>query len=428
MSKAARQSIFILIGLLIIVFAFAAVTYLQKQQAETAKISLQKQIEDYQKRETEHILEAKDLQEKLKATEQAKAELEQRLSRVDVDIDSIDATMKKLTEERDQWKKKVDALAEEKDKLAAELEAKEKEGPKIVYKYVEKEPAEEEASAETEEEKPAQKAEVPVQDDSYWAQVLKEKAALEMQLENLKKNMTDNSVEIVELKKKNSDLQLALSDVQNEKESIEREIKYGNDLADTLALELARAKNDRKFLNDRMTKLGDENGNLREQIKGLTSTKIALEKTIVRLQDEKRGIEKKLLETENVIQSRIDEIWEIKESLNKGTPPPRLSQSVGEIELPPIVVAQGDRAQVSLPAPKTPGVGVNGNILSVNEENNFVILDLGEASGVQVGEKLNVYRGAEYVAGLEIIQVRKDICAADIKDRVAKIKVGDAVK
>jgi len=193
-------------------------------------------------------------------------------------------------------------------------------------------------------------------------------------------------------------------------------------------LELARAKNDRKFLGDRNTKLGDENGNLREQIKGLTSTKIALEKTIVRLQDEKRGIEKKLLETENVIQSRIDEIWEIKESLDQNVQPARVSAAVGEIELPPIVVAQGTQARVSLPSSAAIGIGFNGNVLSVNEENNFVILDLGEASGVEVGEKLNVYRGADYVAGLEIIQIRKDICAADIKDKVAKIKVGDAVK
>jgi len=425
MSKAAKQSIFILVGLLIIVFAFAAISYLQKQQAETAKLSLQKQIKDYQKREKQHVLDSKDLEEKLAATEKAKADLEDRLSRVDVDIDSIDATMKKLTEERDDWKKKVDSLSDEKDDLQAKLKAKEKEGPKIVYKYVEKEPTDDEEETE---EQAAVKTEVPIEDDSYWAQVLKEKAALELELENVKRSMTDNSVEIVELKKKNSDLQLALSDIKDKKESIEREIKYGNDLADTLALELARAKNDRKFLGDRITKMGGENGNLREQIKGLTSTKIALEKTIVRLQDEKRGIEKKLMETENVIQSRIDEIWEIKESLDKNVVPDRISSAVGEIELPPIVVAQGQQARVSLPNAAAVSVGFDANVLSVNEENNFVILDIGEASGVEVGEKLNVYRGADYVAGLEIIQIRKDICAADIKDKVAKIKVGDAVK
>jgi len=78
MSKAAKQSIFILVGLLIIVFAFAAISYLQKQQAETAKLSLQKQIKEYQTREKQHNIDSRDLEEKLKVTEQAKADLEKR--------------------------------------------------------------------------------------------------------------------------------------------------------------------------------------------------------------------------------------------------------------------------------------------------------------------------------------------------------------
>ena len=41
---------------------------------------------------------------------------------------------------------------------------------------------------------------------------------------------------------------------------------------------------------------------------------------------------------------------------------------------------------------------------------------------------MNVYRGAEYVAGLEVIQVRKDIAAADIISKVVDIKIGDAVR
>jgi hypothetical protein len=41
---------------------------------------------------------------------------------------------------------------------------------------------------------------------------------------------------------------------------------------------------------------------------------------------------------------------------------------------------------------------------------------------------VNVYRGASYIAGLEVIQVRKDILAADIKNKMMTIEVGDSVK
>ena len=86
----------------------------------------------------------------------------------------------------------------------------------------------------------------------------------------------------------------------------------------------------------------------------------------------------------------------------------------GAIELSPIIVDQ-DQLSGDVSEPQPIETGVNGNVISVNDENNFVIVNLGQDTGLQLGDKLNVYRGAEYIAGLEIIQVRKDIAAADIK-------------
>ena len=70
-----------------------------------------------------------------------------------------------------------------------------------------------------------------------------------------------------------------------------------------------------------------------------------------------------------------------------------------------------------------------GSIISINESNNFVIVDLGqENSSVGVGNALKVYRNSNEIATLEVIQVRRDICAADIKDKSDELKVGDVVK
>ena len=56
-------------------------------------------------------------------------------------------------------------------------------------------------------------------------------------------------------------------------------------------------------------------------------------------------------------------------------------------------------------------------------------MDLGqENSSVSVGNVLKVYRNSEEIASLEIIQVRRDICAADIKNKSNQLKVGDVVK
>jgi len=430
MSKAAKQSILILFLLLCAATVFSAITVSQKQAIEGEKVSLETKIKEFAEREKKHIQENVTLKKKVEEVQAAKAKIEKKLEDLDEDIPGLKQRLKKLTKERDQWQEKLDALTEERDELADQLEEKPTE--KIVYKYVEKETEETEEKAEDKEEETAKKLAMPPEDDeSYWAQVIREKISLQLEMEKVKEKLTSSAVDIVELKKKNSDLQLELNKIKNDKEAIEREIKHGKDLADNLALELARAQNDKKFLSDRIAKLDDENTNLLAQIRQLTSTKIALEKSIVRLQEDRKEIEKKLLHTENVIQSRIDEIWKIKESLETEFNPVKVEET-GEIELPPIVVsAQGPTAAVANPSVDTTvgqTPGFQGNIVSVNEENNFVIVDIGEVDGLDLGDNLSVYRDANYVAGLEVIQLRDDIAAADIKNKVAKIEVGDSVR
>jgi hypothetical protein len=441
MSRAAKSVVIGLLLLLFVAVGVIAFMNIQKQNIEKAKSSLVQQVEEFQLRETRQLTENKNLNEKISSIEQAKTDLEERLKKLDVN--GLDSKIAELTKERDDWRNKVEVLQKEKESLSTErddLLAKVKEipEPQIIYKYIEpqniaKSPEEDQLVPETatseELVQTSSTSEAPEEksseDEGYWAGVLKEKAELELKIEKLNEDLTNNSVEIVELKKINSDMQLEVEKLTNDKESIEREIKYGKDLSDSLSLALARAENDKKFLNDRIVKFNEENTNLRDQIKRLSSTKIALEKSIVRLQDEKKNVEKKLVETENVIQNRIDEIWDIKQNLQDSFHTSKTSNS-GEVELSPIVVSSSEGVKgedaIGLRPP-----GFNGNVVSVNDENNFVIVNIGKDAGLQIGDSISVYRGAEFVAALEIIQVRKDIAAADIKNKVAKIEVGDLV-
>jgi hypothetical protein len=76
-----------------------------------------------------------------------------------------------------------------------------------------------------------------------------------------------------------------------------------------------------------------------------------------------------------------------------------------------------------------PGQKTEGSIISINESNNFVIADLGQAnSAVAVGSVLKVYRGNDVIGTLEVIQVRNDISAADIKTTSTQLRVGDMVR
>lgn len=440
MSRAAKS---ILVFLLLLLFVSVGVlTYVafQKQESDKSKLSLEKQMDDFQQREKKYILENKDLQEKLKDVEKKKAELEERLSSFGGDMESLNKQIADLTSEREVLQEKIVELEKERNTLLTRV--KEKPEPQIVYKYMDREtgapvepPGAASPAAGKKPEEPVISKEIPAvrvseispDNETYWAQVIREKTSLELEVNTLKKKLDANMLELEALKKSNSDLELEIAELANTKDSIEREIKHGKDLADNLSLALARAENDKEFLNGRFAKLNDENSSLRVQIKDLTSTKIALEKSIVRLQDEKKDVERKLMETEHVIQNRIDEIWQIKDSLEKNFQMSGASSKA--VELPPIVVSGAGETSTRVASEVVLTVpGFNGNIVSVNDENNFVIVDLGQNDGIKLGDNMSVYRGAEYVAALEVIQVRKDIAAADIKNKVTTIRVGDAVR
>ncbi|MCK5082128.1 MAG: hypothetical protein KAR31_04400, partial [Candidatus Omnitrophica bacterium] len=152
-----------------------------------------------------------------------------------------------------------------------------------------------------------------VVDEEYWAKLLQQKASLEVDIQKLKEELTSKSIKVVELKQDNEDLTLEVDSLKHEKEEVEVAIQHKADMIDNISLELARTKNDKKFISDRVEKLNAENGGLRQQLKQLVSVKNALEKSIVRLSQEKDKIEGKLGKTETIIQSKIDEIWEIKD-------------------------------------------------------------------------------------------------------------------
>jgi hypothetical protein len=253
---------------------------------------------------------------------------------------------------------------------------------------------------------------------------------LQIEVEKEKSDLDQAALQVVDLKKQNSDLALEIKQVNNEKDEINQKIKFGQDLADNLAVDLARSRNDQKAVNDRADKLKEENLQLLSQIRGVTGTKLQLERTIARLTDEKDAMQKKLIETESVIQGRIDDIWKIKQSLDK-----KLSQNVspsssaGSMELPPIIVNPSNNQPQAAAANPVIGGKNEGSIISINEPNNFVIVDLGqENSPVSIGNTLKVYRNSNEIATLEVIQVRREICAADIKSKTGEIRVGDIVK
>ncbi len=448
MSKAAKQSILILGVLLLGSLGFAGVTLLGKQKVEQQVAALERELQESQGREKNGLVEIKTLKDQVAKGEGEKSKVQKTVAETQKRIEDLLAQVSDVTGDRDKWKERLDHIKKERDQLLVKLQQKPE--PQIVYKYIEKEPVPEpvvspvQPSIEPKAVEPEKTQPSPPQpeqnfeevtaqpqapsrvDEEYWAQLLKEKASLEVKINELKGKLSQNSIEIVELKQSNEALKLELDSIKHEKEEIEGEIQQKEDLINNLSLELARTKNDKKFVADKVAKLNQQNTQLRQQVKQLSSSKSALEKSIVRLTQDKDEVQKKLGQAESIVQSKIDEIWEIKDSLDQSFKTAKMTSTPGEVELPPIVVSTDGFSKGSSPAASHRRV--DGKVVSVNEENNFVIVDAGEKQGVRLGDFLDVYRGDEHIGRLEVIQVRPDISAADLKDQWSKVKAGDIIR
>jgi predicted nucleic acid-binding Zn-ribbon protein len=442
MSIAVRVSVWIL-GLLVVVSAAVAVLALmQKQTLQGQNQTLHNQIADDQTKLADLTTKTKKLEDdadqlngKITQAQQDKAQIQSQYDDLKHKSDDLQAQIEQANTDRDDWKNRVTTISRERDDLMEKLKNR---PTQIIYKdrivkvRVPVAAPEENSSAPA---APAVDAST-AQGDQYWASILKQKAALQVELQKEKSDLDQAALQVVDLKKQNTDLEVELKKVSNEKDEIIQKIKYGQDLADNLSIDVARSRNEEEMVNTRVDKLKEENLALMSQVKDLSSSKLELERTIARLTDNKDAMQKKLIETESVIQSRIDDIWKIKEGLDKKLSENAPSSSTpGSMELPPIIVNAPNNQQSAPPqgqqaVPETVNGHVKqGSIISINETNNFVIVDLGqENSTVSVGNPLMVYRHLKQIATLEVIQVRRDICAADIKDKSEELKVGDAVK
>ncbi len=450
MSQAIRSGIVILAALLVLAVGLAGWALIQKKNAEDRNLSLQDQLNESQKKQEKAIADAgkikqqiDDLNQRLKDSNKQKDQAQASFEEAKRKADDLNAQIEQFNQERESWKSRIETIRKERDEAVTKLQ---NQPEKIVYKD---RPAESAPIATTPTSIPVPEG---ASNDEYLASVLKQKAELQVLLDKANTDLNNDALQVADLRKQNSEMQLQIKQLNSDKEEIDRrltnekkalidnftkekqdllrKIKDGEDLASNLSMEAARARGDQKNANDFIGKVKGDNGQLQSQVRQLVATKVALEKTVARLTEERSDLGKKLAETEGVIQDRINEIWQIKKTLDdKITQINDVKSGNRDVELPPIVVnASANEAITPVSAPSGDPLKQAHKVISVNEKNGFVIVDYGETQGSSVGRGLKVFRNNKEIATLEVIQVRRDISAADVKDQKTKIQVGDQVR
>jgi hypothetical protein len=184
--------------------------------------------------------------------------------------------------------------------------------------------------------------------------------------------------------------------------------------------DLVNEREARKIAMNELSKLRAENSNLKRELVILNKEKVRLQENMQDVVEKKNTLQQKISGVENVMKEKSLELEELQKELtttikgDKGV----ISRETASVELPPIVVKPGLGPR-----------GLRGQVLAVNNDERFIVVNMGESSGVGPGNQLKVFRGNKEIGTVEVIETRKDISAADIKDIAPGVAIqeGDAV-
>jgi len=319
-------------------------------------------------------------------------------------IDSLNKDFVRVTQEKQELQKKYDLANKAKDELVDRL--------KILQNKLSTQ----------------QQVEVapPQPTDAYWAGILKAKADLELQLANMRNDLKSTQIKDEEIQRDKSTLTLELNNLKREKEDLKRQFDYNQKLVDSLSQDLVREKNDKNKILETFKSMRSENSMLLQQVRSLSNRKVTLENKLQALQEEKVNLERKFSEMQVMLSDKLSQIGNLNQQLTQIATEEKPKKALPiekreSIELPPIVVRPQSGSSQSENMP------INGKVLAVNKESNFVIVDLGEGAGIKVGNRFRVSRDGQYVGDVEVIQIRKNISACDIKKEIVPIQIGDSV-
>ena len=343
----------------------------------------------------------------------------------------------KLTASLRNYESKITSLTKDLEDASRQKEDLEKKYEEVnkVREGLSRKLKEQASQIESSAQSPSTQEAVPQTSDAYWADVLKAKGELELQLASLRDDFKSLQITNEQAQREKNGLELDFNNLKRENSDLKRQIDYNQKLADSIAQELVREKNDKAQIQDGYKTVKNENASLSRQLQMLNERKVSLEKKTQELQTNKTELEHRLSEMETMLTERVTQIGGLKQRMDEiksnVTPPAeeeeRRTGKKDAVELPAIVV-RPQQVDAAGGKPGSADTGLAGKIMAVNRDNNFVIINLGQDAGLKIGDTLKVYRGGRAIAGIEVIQVRRDISACDIKREADTIKIGDPVR
>ncbi len=365
------------IVLLIVILAVGFIAFTFYVEKENLTVTNQKLVD-----EKAGLVETnRNLQYKFDKIEREKADFERRLSTIKNKLSEAELEM-------ESWKSKWSSISKERNELVEKMK-----------------------STSISEVKVVERTETEKLSEDHWADFVQTKASLEVKLDSLSKALFEEKNKMAKLGRENKELSIRIDQAAKEKDRLLEAIKFKERTLRIVSMDLVTEREGRGAAVDEVRKLRKDNVDLKREIIMANKDLMRLQDTLKEAMSAKDELDDRIADADSILKEKSMAFEELQEQLEQVIEGGKKVTSGGSasVELPPIVVK-----------PSAPGLeGLRGEIIAVNHEEKFVVIDIGESSGLRPGFSLKIMRGDKEVGSAEVIETRKEISAADIKEVVA---------
>jgi len=237
-----------------------------------------------------------------------------------------------------------------------------------------------------------------------------EKDELEQQLTEVREAKSRIEREFAGVKHDLDDATRQLADERQKKEQLTKTAEDRQQQIDRMLRDLEQARSDQRTLTDQLGRLRDEHTTLQRQMTDLNQAKAQLEQKVAELSNHPT------VELDKVVVS-----------------PPAVSGST--VSAPASDSAASPKPEAatnaaSSPPPSVQASPMQGQVIVVNREYGFIVVNLGSNHGLALGQEFQVVRGDQVLGRVKVEKVYEELSAAAILPTSDKnaIREGDVVR
>ncbi len=218
-----------------------------------------------------------------------------------------------------------------------------------------------------------------------------------------------------------------------EKEGMEQELRQTKQAKQQAEADLTKSKDQLSQTMDLLAQERKAKEDLAQSVEDRQHEIDRLSKDMEQLRQERETMvsqASQLKGQQSSLQSQVTELEKAKSDLESKVM--ELSQQP-TVELDRVVVGQGGEgaaATASGEAAAMPASASHGQVLVVNREYDFIVVNMGKNQGLQIGQEFQVVRGEEVLGRVKVEKVYDELSAAAILPQSKKdaIREGDLVK